>query len=261
MIIEGMAVNQRFQALIETSRLIGGRGFIAGGCVRDIVLGQIPKDIDIFVPYPDWVEADDMEYFLATAERIFRVLGLEVDEREFRARGGRYGAVGENQAGKFVAVKSLGGLPPGNQPVDIIFAEGFTGTNHQRFVLNNFDLDICKAWVTPHGIIRSEVAQAAAAEGTVWITRPGNAYNLIDRVAHLKEKYPQLAVRVDSLLVGYDRLLGILNHAQRKGVLDAAGEILQAEGQGVAGDGLRQQDGAVVPPNLRDMLQAWLQRG
>lgn len=234
-----MTHGQKLATLMNAGRLLDRKGIIAGGFVRDCVFNKVPKDLDILVPLPAWaIDAPfNPDYFIEVARGVMAVFGLEPDVEEFVARQGVYGNVGHNRRHRFLAVKSIGGVQPGYQGIDVIFSEGFEIDTAEEFVNECFDLEICKALVQPDGIILAHRAVQAKRQRYQVLTDAVTSWDMIDRVVHLSAKYPWLKVCIDGDSIGWKRVAPILIYAQMRGVLSyATGEILQAEGDGVAGD-------------------------
>jgi hypothetical protein len=148
-------------------------------------------------------------------------------------------------------------MEPGGQPIDVIFSEGFEVDTAEEFINDKFDLDICKGYIEPNGLINAHQMILAKRQRYQLLSNRGGAFDMIDRVSHLSAKYPWLKVRVDGEGVGWDSAGYVLRYAQMKGVLDyAAGEILQAEGPGVAGDEVGLNNGEGGRAALRGLAQA-----
>ena len=254
-----MTHGQKLATLMNAGRLLNRKGIIAGGFVRDCVFNKVPKDMDILVPLPAWaINAPfNPDYFVDVARGVMAVFGLEPDVPEFIERQGVYGNIGHNRKHHFLAIKSLGGMEPGGQPIDVIFSEGFEVDTAEEFINDKFDLDICKGYIEPNGLINAHQMIQAKRQRYQLLSNRGGALDMIDRVSHLSAKYPWLKVRVDGEGIGWNTVGYVLRYAQMKGVLDyAAGEILQAEGPGIAWDevGLNNREGGGAA--LRGLAQA-----
>lgn len=258
MITEAMTHNEKRAVAFKAANILGTRGVIAGGYARDVLFNRVPKDMDIFVPIPDWGFTlrgrIDPQALLRRAQEILDLFGQEVDTEEFLNRQGDYG-----HDGAFVAIKSKPQENPEWQPIDIIFHRTFTGRNIVGFMNTYFDLDICKVYVDRGvGVVDPGLrATAVYARGFESYTRHKAAriepIAFSNRVLRMRTKY-DLSVVIEMPMTS---AIHFVKSFLEMGVLHAAREVLQEQAQVPNGDAVRLNDGVRVLQALRGFTINW----
>lgn len=145
----------KWRAAFEETGVEGIPPFIAGGAIRDTVLGLPWKDIDIFVPTPDDWDKDDFGVFLT---ETYRHLNESTPPFARKSRE-EYNHGSDREI--FSVVTSYGIL-------DILVVDAGT----REAIIETFDHDLCKIFLTASGVSYSEEFVAALKKGRV---QPKNA--------------------------------------------------------------------------------------
>lgn len=79
-------IDDQLRALLDTIALAGGKGLLVGGCVRDHLLGLVPKDIDVEVYglSPESLEQALKPFLVMAVGKSFGILKVVVDIRDER---------------------------------------------------------------------------------------------------------------------------------------------------------------------------------
>jgi hypothetical protein len=178
---QGNRLNMALAVCEQVTSLSPNPAYICGGAPRDIFLGRIPKDFDIFVPVtPDQVEA--------TAKRI---------RRNWVGKFGKllrnYSSDGEGYA-TYMREEVLGTLKSKDGNVDVVLVDTKFGVTPEAIVAK-FDNSLSMAWVTPGGQIDHTALFDYSVEQKVLIAIPCN----VQSDAHLMRvaaKFPNFSLVV-----------------------------------------------------------------
>ncbi|WCD56149.1 tRNA nucleotidyltransferase [Caulobacter phage KSC] len=137
--------------------VFGGDAIIAGGCIRDFMLGLEPKDIDIWVNERDLVSMRNLMQRLMSTDFDWSWDLTEMEDGDPDYNGG----IGDNLLIWEGTVQNTGGVI---LDVNIIacpeHADGIEA------VVNRFDMDICQWWFSG-GMIHQTPAALQALDNKV----------------------------------------------------------------------------------------------
>jgi hypothetical protein len=183
-----------WETLIEALDIPGA--VIAGGCIRDYVLGHEPKDIDLFVPIGNRQEFEELIATLNDSS----VWSLEVlDGQEYRVHD-PHSVIG-------VAEGEAIGLPVNiiarcsQLPTSTLDVEGFEyhGTADNWSLINSFDFGILQ-WSfssTSEGIVCTTQALMDLAARTATLTHNSTYDQSIERYKRFNTRCPGALRLVD----------------------------------------------------------------
>lgn len=142
---------------------------LAGGAVRDALLGAPVKDYDVFIPYDDeWAGNNE-------ATRVDKH-SEEYMDKDFVWAVFRATYLGE--------------------AVDIIMTDPYKETSPEALLMD-FDVNLCRVALTEHGLFEDDSFRQDAENKLITITeRPITPRNMI-RAKRLQEKYPEFRIVPD----------------------------------------------------------------
>lgn len=202
---------------------------IAGGYPRDIILGAQPKDIDIFI---NANQARSQAARDQLADRIFDTFGQTwtVDPVEAGLPANPYGPAPEAIEDGFQVYYAT--TTEGEwEKVNLIFSR-----NNERTL--QFDWSICKAYLYPEGL---DFSRSARDLNNVQLLNTSNMPLVVAHAKRIKEKYPEATFRIPTNLLHDRQAYQLLFDG---GLLNAPRQVLQAEGEVLAGDQMGFNPGA-----------------
>jgi hypothetical protein len=141
-----MNLIQQFDDVLKKLQAVGVKGLIAGGAVRDHLLGRAVKDIDVFVPY-----SEDIESKLQTAFGVLHV--NPIIAAEYAGAGGEVEHVYEIHESTDPFGEDWNA--PVKPPVQVIvLAPGLDPEERAR----HHDFGICQCWYLGNGQFQQTLA-------------------------------------------------------------------------------------------------------
>lgn len=144
----------------ETNDKIGTKAFIAGGAIRDSLLGYTPRDIDIFIPLTaDDDKDDEAVYFSEIFRQKAKIFGADF-EAAIKEEGSLSYDKDELAAYTLVSHHARFGAPP----PQVIAREGSL-----EDIVNSFDYDLVKAYYHEGKIMVAETLPDIVKKGRITV--------------------------------------------------------------------------------------------
>lgn len=162
------------EILAQVRPVYGDTAVIAGGCVRDYLLGREPKDIDVFVNASTArlaVRSFDLpRRFMVSA--LAKASEYEDESNDFGAEvAGVLDGTYTDTEGREHAIQIIARPHP-----------DFSGPQ----LVAQLDLDICRSWYDGATLHETPEARQARYDGTIRAIRPNN--RTADRISRLSER-------------------------------------------------------------------------